>query len=185
MGNQRLETCLKMPENGQNDHFQACRQWSPRVAKGFQGPRGTKSSRPDGPKAGPGVRELGGSVGPGVRAGGMIIHHIAWHSIAICMLIMINTKVLHLFPSFASSLRSAKPLSPGWDVGGKRKRAVSQISGWGWFWPPSPPSQGKRKPPIPCIAFWPTHLTHRQTNLGRIAQQMHSWNKILEFIYIF
>ena len=25
-----LATCLKMPENGQNDHFQACRQWSPR-----------------------------------------------------------------------------------------------------------------------------------------------------------
>ena len=31
----------KMPENGQSDHFQACRQGSPRVAKGFQGPRGT------------------------------------------------------------------------------------------------------------------------------------------------
>ena len=30
-----------MPKNGQNDHFQACRQGSPMVAKGFQGPRGT------------------------------------------------------------------------------------------------------------------------------------------------
>ena len=28
-----LATYLKMPENGQNDHFQACRQWSPRVCK--------------------------------------------------------------------------------------------------------------------------------------------------------
>ena len=30
-----------IPENGQNDHFQACRQRSPRVAKGLQGSRGT------------------------------------------------------------------------------------------------------------------------------------------------
>ena len=35
-----LATYLKMPENGQNDHFQACRQWSPRVAKVQGGPQG-------------------------------------------------------------------------------------------------------------------------------------------------
>ena len=35
-----LATYLKMPENGQNDHFQACRQRSPRVAKVQGGPQG-------------------------------------------------------------------------------------------------------------------------------------------------
>ena len=33
-----LATMPQNGQNGQNDHFQA---WSPRVAKGFQGPRGT------------------------------------------------------------------------------------------------------------------------------------------------
>ena len=127
----------------------------------------------------PGVGGFGGSGVPGGR------HDNSSYCLAQYCNLHADHDQHKGLPSFASSLRSAKPLSPGWDVGGKRKRAVSQISGWGWFWPPSPPSQGKRKPPIPCIAFWPTHLTHRQTNLGRIAQQMHSWNKILEFIYIF
>ena len=34
--------CLKMTILGEIGHFQACRQGSPRVAKGCQGPRGTQ-----------------------------------------------------------------------------------------------------------------------------------------------
>ena len=36
-----LATVPENGQNGQNDHFQACRQGSLRVTKGFQGPRGT------------------------------------------------------------------------------------------------------------------------------------------------
>ena len=38
----------KMPENGQSDHFQACRQGSPRVAKGRQGFLRSKGDPRDG-----------------------------------------------------------------------------------------------------------------------------------------
>ena len=38
---QKTQADIAMPENGHFGHFDHFEAWSPRVAKGFQGPRGT------------------------------------------------------------------------------------------------------------------------------------------------
>ena len=91
----------------------------------------------------------------------------------VCLVVIgFFAQLVSSFANHRLSVCKGKGASPRWEVGGPsgESELFHKYPAGGGFGPAQP-----RKPPIPCIAFWPTthQNSHRRpSNLRIIAQQM-------------